>query len=818
MRKEYQILNVKASDFNYKLEQILETNSLSGTYELDVNTNILILDSNEEIIGSDLIAIKNAINEIDPNIEIVPIEPKEVIYKKVLTLKNLDCGSCANKVETLASRTFNNESVLVDFATCRFIIETKDKDLYDNLEERVQELTKNVDRNIVVCGPQRQSTFIPPKDKKINKVLFVIGAILFIAEIVLHYILLPSISKVNPSFVYDSSEIIPLKYWWLILICLLSYICLGGDILLTAFQNFKSGRLFDEKFLMSLATIISFAVGSYIEAGSVMIFYKIGEMLQEHVVNKSRKSIAALVDIKPVMARLIFNEKEMEVEPSQIVPGDIILVKPGERIPLDGIIIDGEASIDTSALTGESKYDEVTKGSKVISGSVNIDGLLQIKVSKQYKDSMINKILELVENANVNKGKTEKFITKFAKYYTPIICALAMAIISYYVLIDRGLLESGRSMRDCIYPGMIFLVVSCPCALVISVPLSYFGAIGGASRKGILIKGSNFLEQLDNVGRVIFDKTGTITKGQFKIRNIVSVSEDLSDEDILKIAAHCEITSNHPIAKAIVNHYGKDNIKLFDVEAIEINKKGSTVKYVDDIYIIGNIKKMEEQRVKVKEIETDGLTIYLAKNNKYIGYIVLEDEIKETAAATIMELKSMGIKVAMFTGDNENIAAATCSKVGIEKYYANLTPVDKVKRLRKLKKTARTKNQIFIGDGVNDAPVLSNADIGVAMGVLGSDAAIEVADVVLMTDELEKLPMAIRIARKTKIIVFENIFISLFVKFVTLILATMSLGIPLMWEAIFADVGVCVIATLNSLRAANINYSNFFKGIYKKEE
>ena len=818
MRKEYQILNVKASDFNYKLEQILETNSLSGTYELDSNTNILILDSNEEIIGSDLIAIKNAINEIDSNIEIVPIEPKEVIYKKVLTLKNLDCGSCANKVETLASRTFNNESVLVDFATCRFIIETKDKDLYDNLEERVQELTKNVDRNIVVCGPQRQSTFIPPKDKKINKVLFVIGAILFIAEIVLHYILLPSISKVNPSFVYDSSEIIPLKYWWLILICLLSYICLGGDILLTAFHNFKSGRLFDEKFLMSLATIISFAVGSYIEAGSVMIFYKIGEMLQEHVVNKSRKSIAALVDIKPVMARLIFNEKEMEVEPSQIVPGDIILVKPGERIPLDGIIIDGEASIDTSALTGESKYDEVNKGSKVISGSVNIDGLLKIQVSKKYKDSMVSKILELVENANVNKGKTEKFITKFAKYYTPIICALAMAIISYYVLIDRDLLESGRSMRDCIYPGMIFLVVSCPCALVISVPLSYFGAIGGASRKGILIKGSNFLEQLDNVGRVIFDKTGTITKGQFKIKNIVSVSEDLNDEDILKIAAHCEITSNHPIAKAIVNHYGKDNIKLFDVEAIEINKKGSTVKYEDDIYIIGNIKKMEEQRVKVKEIETDGLTIYLAKNNNYIGYIVLEDEIKETAAATIMELKTMGIKVAMFTGDNENIAAATCSKVGIEKYYANLTPVDKVKRLRKLKKTARTKNQIFIGDGVNDAPVLSNADIGVAMGVLGSDAAIEVADVVLMTDELEKLPMAIRIARKTKIIVFENIFISLFVKFVTLILATMSLGIPLMWEAIFADVGVCVIATLNSLRAANINYSNFFKGIYKKEE
>ena len=818
MRKEYQILNVKSTDFNYKLEQILETNSLSGTYELDPNTNILVLESNKEIIGSDLIAIKDAINEIDTDIEIVPIEPREEIYKKVLTLQNLDCGACANKVETLASRQFNNESVIVDFATCRFIIETKDKDLYDHLEERLQELTKNVDRNIVVCGPQKDASFVPPKDKIINKVLFIVGAILFFAETILHYLILPAISKVNPSFVYDASEIIPIEHWWLILICLLSYICLGGDILITAFQNFKSGRLFDEKFLMSIATIISFAVGSYIEAGSVMIFYKIGEMLQEHVVNKSRKSIAALVDIKPVMARLIFNEKEMEVEPSQIVPGDIILVKPGERIPLDGIIVDGEASIDTSALTGESKYDEVIKGSKVISGSVNIDGLLQIKVTKQYKDSMVNKILELVENANVNKGKTEKFITKFARYYTPIICALAMAIISYYVLIDRGLLESGRSMRDCIYPGMIFLVVSCPCALVISVPLSYFGAIGGASRKGILIKGSNYLEQLDNVGRVIFDKTGTISKGQFKIKNIVSVSEKFSDDEILKIAAHCEITSNHPIAKAIINHYGKENIKLFDVEAIEINKKGSTVKYNDNIYIIGNIKKMEEQRIKVKEIETDGLTIYLAENNKYIGYLVLEDEIKETAQATISELKSMGIKVAMFTGDNENIAAATCKKVGIEKFYANLSPIDKVKRLRKLKKTTRNKNQLFIGDGVNDAPVLSNADIGVAMGVLGSDAAIEVADVVLMTDELEKLPMAIRIARKTKIIVFENIFISLFVKFITLILATMSLGIPLMWEAIFADVGVCVIATLNSLRAANINYGSFFKGVYKKEE
>lgn len=817
MRKEYELLNVKSNDFAYKLEQILETNSLSGTYELDRNANILVLEANEEVIGSDLISIKDAINQIDESIEMVPIIQK-AIYRKVVTLQNLDCGSCANKVETLASRYFDNESVYVDFATCRFVIETKDKDLYDNLEERLQELTKNVDRNIIVIGQQKESNFIAPKDKRINKILFAIGAALFILEVLLHYVILPAISKVNPSFIYDASGIIPWKHWWLIAMCFASYICLGGDILISALQNFRSGRLFDEKFLMSIATIVSFIIGSYIEAGSVMIFYKIGEMLQEYVVNKSRKSIAALVDIKPVMARLIYNEKEMEVDPSQIVPGDIILVRPGERIPLDGVVLEGEASIDTSALTGESKYEEVNKGSKVISGSVNIDGVLQVKVSKRYQDSMVNKILELVENANVNKGKTEKFITKFARYYTPIICALAIAIIYYYLIIDRGLLESGRSLRDCIYPGMIFLVVSCPCALVISVPLTYFGAIGGASRKGILIKGSNYLEQLDNVGRVIFDKTGTITKGKFKIKNIVSVKEEFTDDDILKIAAHCEITSNHPIAKAIVNAYGKDNIKLFEVEAVEVNKKGSTVKYLDSLYTIGNIKKMEEQNVKVKEIETDGLTIYLAKDKKYIGYIVLEDEIKEEAHATVTELKAMGISVAMFTGDNENIASSTCSKVGIDNFYANLTPVDKVKRLRKLKKKLKNKNQIFIGDGVNDAPVLSNADIGVAMGVLGSDAAIGVADVVLMTDELQKLPMAIRIARKTKKIVLENILIALGTKLLVLLLATMSLGIPLMWEAIFADVGVCVIATINSLRAANINYNHFFKSMYAKEE
>lgn len=611
---------------------------------------------------------------------------------------------------------------------------------------------------------------------------------------------------------------------WILPFCLylIVYIIIAYDVLVKAFKNIIRGQVFDENFLMCIASLGAFALAIYRgakeleiegfdEACAVMLFYQIGEFFQDLAVNKSRKSISDLMDIKAEYANLKIDGEIIEVDPEKVKVNDVIIVRPGEKIALDGVIIKGKTSIDTMSLTGESVPRDVFENDEVISGSVNLSSLIEVKVNKEYNDSTVAKILEMVENASMYKSKTENFISKFALYYTPIVVAIAFCLAIIPSIITKD-------VDVWVYRALSFLVVSCPCALVISVPLSYFGAIGGASRKGILIKGSNYLEQLDNVGRVIFDKTGTITKGKFKIKNVVSVTDEFSDDEILKISAHCEITSNHPIAKAIVNTYGKDNIKLFDVEAVEVNKKGSTVKYLDSVYTIGNIKKMQEKNIKVKEIETDGLTIYLAKENKYVGYIVLEDEIREEAQATIMELKSMGISVAMFTGDNENIASSTCSKVGIDRYYANLTPVDKVKRLRKLKKKLKNKNQIFIGDGVNDAPVLSNADIGVAMGVLGSDAAIEVADVVLMTDELQKLPMAIRIAKKTKVIVYENIFIALFVKLVVLLLATFSVGIPLMWEAIFADVGVCLIATFNSLRAANINYSHFFKSIYSKEE
>jgi len=587
MIKKYELKNVKANDLSYKLNALLEVKSLSCNYEYNEATNVLTLEGNSEMINNDLVALKVAIHDIDDDIEIEEIL-EEKVYRKVLMLQNLDCANCASKVERISQRTFANyETLSVDFVTSRFIIETKDKSILVNLEEKVQEIAKKVDRNIVVRDMSKKEE-IKEEDHKLERILFIAGSVVFVITFLLHYLILPVISTHVAGFDYKvdliaNNDIIPYKYWYMIVLCFIAYGLLGGDIILGAVNNIRAGRIFDEKFLMALATIVAFAIGSYIEAASVMIFYKIGEFLQEYVVNKSRRSIAELMNIKPAMARLIYNGKEMEVDPGEIVPNDIILVKPGERIPLDGVVESGEASLDTSALTGESKYSDITKGDNVISGAIIVDGVLQIRVKKSYQNSMVSKILDLVQNANVNKGKTEKFISKFAKYYTPIICGLALVIvlINLIVFTVSGPSSGYANIHDCIYPGMIFLVVSCPCALVISVPMSYFGAIGGAGKKGILIKGSNYLEQLNNVGRVVFDKTGTLTKGQFKIKNIVSTNPSYSDNDIFKIAAYCEIVSNHPIAKAIVNEYGKDNIDLFSIEAIDVNKKGAVVKFTE---------------------------------------------------------------------------------------------------------------------------------------------------------------------------------------------------------------------------------------------
>lgn len=811
MKKEYLISNISNKGFYMQLESLLQKENLNYSVYINNIKNIISVEGEEELIDEDIEKIASVIRYISADIEFKEFK-QEKVYRRVLLLNHLDCANCAAKIERISKRTFNYEFISVDFATARFIIETKDKDLFDNIIERLTSITKTVDDNIVVSAKELANENKISNDdedeEKINKITFIIGAVLFAISIILHYLVF--------NFVYDgyildnineNFDTYPLTAFILIPLCLISYILLGGDVLLGALRNIKGGRVFDEKFLMSIATLFAFLVHSYIEAIAVMIFYKVGELLQEIAVNKSRKSIAALIDIKPQNARLFINDTEIDVDPSELAVGDKIIVKAGEKVPVDGIVLEGEANLDTSALTGESKYFEASVGNEVISGSVDMDGMLLIEVKKKFKDSMVSKILDLVQNANVNKAKTEKFVTKFAKYYTPIICALSVLIATIFFII-------GRSVHDSIYPAMVFLVVSCPCALVISVPLGYFGAIGGASKQGILIKGSNYLDTLGKTGVVVFDKTGTLTKGKFEIKKIVSVNEDYLEEDILRIAANCECVSNHPIAKSIVSSYGKENIDVKLNEPIEITKKGIIVKHNSVEYYLGNSTFMNDNRIKIKDVETSGSIIYLGVLGKMIGYIELGDEIRPEAKDAINELKEKGLKVVMLTGDNEASAKEVANALGIDTYYFNLSPVEKVKRLRKLKKEYN-KNCIFIGDGVNDAPVLTNADIGIAMGGLGSDAAIEVSDVVLMTDDISKVPMLLKIANKTQLVIYENIIFALAIKFLVLFLTVIDrAGLVRMWAAVFADVGVALIAIINSLRAASVGEQNHI--LFKK--
>jgi len=556
---------------------------------------------------------------------------------------------------------------------------------------------------------------------------------------------------------------------------------------------------------MSLATIVAIFIQYYEEAISVMLFYKFGELIQNHVVNKSRKSIATLLDIRPKVANLIVKNEVIEVNPLEVVASDIILVRVGERVPVDGVIIEGEASLDVSALTGEVKYREVGIGDEVISGSISTNGAIKIKVEKIYEESMISQILHLVENASTLKAKTEKFITKFAKYYTPIIVVLAL------LLAISPLIFTNLDFRSSIYSATIFLVVSCPCALVISVPLGFFGGIGGASRKGILIKGSNYLEILANLESIVFDKTGTLTKGTFQVSEIKPIN--ISKEELLELAAYCEVGSNHPIAKSIIKEYGASKINNKRVKVIPaVTKSGSQVILDDKEIAIGNLTFMDKMKIKVPEIDSSGVILYVIRERKYVGYLVLKDEIRPEAKEVITTLAQKGLKVAMFTGDKEIEASEVAEAVGIKAVYAGMSPVDKVKKLRQLKKDLQHGYQAFVGDGINDAPVLGSADVGIAMGGLGSDAAIKVADVVLMEDDLNRIPTAIRIAKKTKKIIYQNITLALVVKIIVILLAIFTEFLPflkginnyLMLEAIFADVGVSLIAVLNSLRAANV--------------
>lgn len=703
--------------------------------------------------------------------------------KKQFILEGLCCANCAAKIENDIKKLEGLSDANVDFMSKTLTMEIPDPAKTNSLIAQAEAIVKKHESEVVMIEKENSVSYTEKKtaEKPINnfkkwasRISLYVGALLFIIGIIFDF-------GMPGEFI----------------VFIISYLLVGGGVVLRALKNISKGQVFDENFLMSVATIGAFAIGEYPEGVAVMLFYQIGEAFQELAVNKSRRSISSLMDIRPDFANLKIGNELRKVTPEEVGIGDFIVVKPGEKVPLDGQIIEGHSTLDTSALTGESLPRDVEPGSEILSGSINKNGVLTIKVSKKFGESTISKILDLVQNASSKKAATENFITKFARYYTPIVvfAAIALAIIPPLII-------PGAAFSDWIYRALAFLVVSCPCALVISIPLSFFGGIGGASRNGILVKGSNYLEALNNVDTIVFDKTGTLTKGIFKVTQIVPVN-GWSKEELLSYAAHAESFSNHPIATSIQKAYGKEVDTQILSSQEEIPGHGIRVKVNDTTVLAGNIKLMDSEKIEYQPVNALGSIVYLAVDGVFAGYIIIADELKPDSREAVANLKKLGVtNTVMLTGDSKAVGESIAHEIGLNAAYTELLPHQKVEQLENIESNKKSKGKlVFVGDGINDAPVLARADIGIAMGALGSDAAIEAADVVLMTDEPSKIVSAIKIARKTKVVVWQNIIFAMGVKIILLVLS--AFGIATMWEAVFGDVGVAVIAIINSMRTLN---------------
>lgn len=610
--------------------------------------------------------------------------------------------------------------------------------------------------------------------KKKKEVIIVISAILFVIALLV---------KVNLTLQ--------------LILMLIAYILVGKDTVLGAIKNVEKGDFLDEKFLMTIATLGAILIGEYPEAVAVMLFYEVGELFQGYAINKSRKSIADMMDIKPEYANVIRNNKSQKVDPDEVQIGETIEIKPGERVPLDATVVKGESTLDTSALTGESVPVEVREGANILSGCININGLIIAEVTKEYFDSTVNKVLDLVENASAKKSKSERLITRFSKIYTPIVIGLAILL-----AILPPIISGEYNFRLWIFRALSFLVVSCPCAFVISVPLSFFSGIGAASRAGVLIKGGNYLEALSKVDTVVFDKTGTLTKGVFNVQKVVVLDKNIDEDKFISLVAAAESGSNHPISKSIQKYYNKE-IDTNSINSIkEISGKGIEAIIDNRKILVGN-----EKLINIpKDISIDdiGTILYVEIDNKFAGYIVISDELKKDSKKTIKDLKDIGIKkTIMLTGDLEKVSKKVGKDLDLDEVYTNLLPQDKVSKFEEIIENKKSKgNVVFVGDGINDAPVLARADVGIAMGAMGSDAAIEAADVVIMTDEPSKIVTAIKSSKRTMKIAMQNITLAFGIKAIVLILS--ALGIADMWMAVFADTGVTILAVLNSFRALKI--------------
>jgi len=755
-------------------------NKISGVASASMNyeTKTLTIEAgNDGDIDTIVASANSIIKKLEPRVvvkEKVVSKPE----KKVLVLIGLGCANCAAKIEKEINALPGVKAASVDFASKKLTIEVYNKHELSEIIEKAASIASRIESGVKVAEESyEEHNHDQGEDSNKSKLIILgIGAALYIIALLFEF-----------------------PFWAEFGLFLTSYLLVGGEVLSGAIRNILRGQVFDENFLMSIASIGAFIIKEYPEGVAVMLFYQVGEYFQNIAVNRSRKSIAALMDIRPDFANLKTGDGIKKVSPDEISIGDIIIVKPGEKVPLDGKVIDGKSMLDTSALTGESLPREVEPGSDVLSGSINKNGLLTVEVTKEFGESTVSKILDLVQNASSKKAPTENFITKFARYYTPavVLAAAALAIVPPLVI-------PGAAFSNWINRALVFLVVSCPCALVISIPLGFFGGIGGASKNGILIKGSNYLEALNNVDTVVFDKTGTLTKGVFKVTKVNDL-DNIAGVNLLEYAAYAESYSNHPIALSIIKAYGEeiDKNEISDYDEISGHGIKATVK--GKHVLAGNTKLMVRENISYENTDEAGTVVHMAIDGKYAGYIVISDEVKADSKKALQALKDMGVrKLVMLTGDNKIVAEKIGKDLGVDELYSELLPDQKVEKVEILDKQKQPKGKlVFVGDGINDAPVLARADVGVAMGGVGSDAAIEAADVVLMTDEPSKLVSAIKIARRTRNIVWQNIIFAMAVKGIVLFLG--AGGIATMWEAVFADVGVAVLAVLNAMRVMKVD-------------
>lgn len=763
-----------------------EVGQLDGVDSSSLNLikQTLTVDFSGRYKGEPFEDIKSIVHKHEPEVEVKLYSNSSKTknnMQRAFLLKGLTCPHCSAKIEHEVGQLSGVESSSMNLIKQTLTVDFSSEYRGEPLDD-VKAIVHKYEPEVEVSALDNESKPYDKAEKaesddnsdKLRLVRLIVGAVIYAAGVSLMLF-------TNVNFYVQLSVLI------------LSYIILGGDVVLKAIRNILKGQIFDENFLMSLSSIGAFVIGESLEAVAVMLFYQIGEFFQDIAVKRSRKSISDLMDIRPDSATIKRNGELVTVKPDEVSIGDIIVVRPGEKIPLDGVVLDGESMLDTVALTGESVPKKVRKGDTALSGCINQSGVLTIEVTKGYGESTVSKIIDMVENAANKKAPSESFITTFSRYYTPVVVLLAalLAVVPPLIL--------GGGWTDWINRGFVFLVISCPCALVISIPLTFFGGIGAASRKGILVKGGNYLEALNNVETVVFDKTGTLTKGVFNVSE-VTAANGFTREQVLQLAASAESFSNHPIARSIMREYGSDIDENTLSDYTEISGYGVSVVENGRKILAGNDKLMNKYGIDFVTCEKTGTTVYVAQDGVYAGAVLISDEIKEDSRAAIAGLKKLGVKNSvMLTGDNEEIAGAVSKQIGISEYHAELLPDQKVKLVEELEKQKSSNGKVaFVGDGINDAPVLARADIGVAMGGLGSDAAIEAADVVLMTDEPSKLIDAISVARATKRIVKQNIIFALGVKGLFLILG--AFGIAGMWEAVFGDVGVMIIAVLNAMR------------------